>query len=305
MSRAVAVGFTLQPETAFLELTEALVAEQVELLEVAPETLWRVRRDCAPGTTPAFEPNEFFHAIHALGRRHQLPFVAHGVGWSPGTMPAQADEPRRAMWRQAIAFTHAAFGFGWYTDHLGATRLGGQQLTLPLPVPFSERHAATVAARMAELQQLVPTVGLENTVACFVLGAPLDEPAFLARALAAPGQYVLLDLHNLFTMAHNLGFDPQDWLQRLPLQRVLEIHVSGGRESDPAWLPGGAVMRLDSHDDGVPEPVWTLLEQVVPACTQLRAVVLERMEGTVTDDDVPRLRDELTRIHDVVCRIGR
>src|SRR5262249_15363585 len=143
---------------------------------------------------------------------------------------------------------------------------------------------------------VVPDVGLENTVAYFLLGDPLDEPAFLGRVLAAPRRHLLLDLHNVYTMALNFGFDPEAYLERLDLGRVIEIHLSGGSPSDPGWLPSGRVMRLDAHDGAVPEAVWRLFDRVAPRCRRLRGVTLERMEGTVTSRaDVVQVRSEIQR----------
>ena len=81
---------------------------------------------------------------------------------------------------------------------------------------------------------------------------------------------------------------------------MIEIHVSGGSESDPAWLRSGKSMRLDSHDGAVPEPVWDLLERALPLCSNLRGVTLERMEGTVEAEHVPLLEQELRRIRRTV-----
>jgi uncharacterized protein (UPF0276 family) len=81
---------------------------------------------------------------------------------------------------------------------------------------------------------------------------------------------------------------------------VIEIHVSGGLDSSPAWLASGATLRLDSHDASVPEAVWALLERYASRCRNLRGVTLERMEGTVADDDVPGLREEIRRIRGVL-----
>ena len=80
---------------------------------------------------------------------------------------------------------------------------------------------------------------------------------------------------------------------------VIEIHISGGADSDPRWL-GGKSLRLDSHDTAVPEPVWGLLQSVLPRCPKLRGVTLERMEGTVESTDVIGLQEELTRLREMV-----
>ena len=118
-----------------------------------------------------------------------------------------------------------------------------------------------------------------------VPGDPLAEPAFIQQALGKEG-WLVLDLHNVHTMAVNLGFEPEAYLARLDLDRVLELHISGGTYSEPGWLPSRRSLRLDSHDSTTPEPVWSLLESVWPRCKNLRGVTLERMEGTVGEADV-------------------
>jgi uncharacterized protein len=101
-------------------------------------------------------------------------------------------------------------------------------------------------------------------------------------------------------MAHNTGADAHEWLRRLDCSRVIEIHLSGGDHSDPRWLRSARSLRLDSHDHAVPEAVWQLFEQVLPRCTNLRGVTLERMEATVTAADVEPLHAELRRIREVL-----
>lgn len=294
-----AIGFTVQPEERYLELLGAVLREEPDYFEVVPETTWR-----PPGEVPASDAvaplaeNGFHAAFRALGRETGKRFVAHGVGWSPGSAVRDAAWDRQRLER--IQQDHAMFDFAWYTDHLGVTRVEGRDLTLPLPLPMTAAAARVVRGALRQLQSVVPDVGVENSVFYFHLGDPLDEPAFLAQALDAPGMHLLLDLHNVYTTARNAGFDPRDWVERLPLERVIEVHVSGGVDSDPAWLPEGRTMRLDSHDDAVPEDVWKLLEEVLPRCPNLRGVTVERMEGTVDEAQVPLLREELRRARRMV-----
>lgn len=281
------VGFTLQPEERFLELCAPLLQDDVDYLEVAPETTW------VADEAGAFRPNGYHARFLALAERLRKPFVAHGVGFSLGS--AIRDPERDARWLAAIARDHARFGFAWYTDHLGVTRLDGRELTLPLPLPHTDEAERATRAALDALARVVPDVGLENSAFPFFLDDPLDEPRFIATLLRAPRRYLLLDVHNLVTNAENAGFDARAYADRLPLERVIEVHVSGGSPSDPAWLPSGRVLRLDAHDSAVPERVWALAEELVPRCPNLRGLTLERMEGTVEQDDVPVLREELRR----------
>jgi hypothetical protein len=155
------------------------------------------------------------------------------------------------------------------------------------------------------MQRVVPDVGVENTAAHFLLGDALDEPGFLDAITREPRTHLLLDLHNVWAMAHNLEFDPYAYLARFPLHRVIEIHIAGGAWSDPRWLATGKSLRLDGHDDAVPDEVFALLDHVLPDCTSLRGITLERMEGSVTEADIPLLRDEIARIrHMFGNRVG-
>jgi uncharacterized protein (UPF0276 family) len=283
-----AVGFTLQPEQRYLELLARPIAEDCDYWEVAPETLWRPRGD------GELVPNGFHAQFAALKRSLGREVVAHGVAFSVGS--AAREPERRERWLARIRDDVATFDYRWYTDHLGVTRLAGRELTLPLPLPMRDDSAAIVSASLIELQSVVRDVGVENSVFYFHFGDPLDEPRFLRRCLAAPRTHLLLDLHNVFTTAQNCGFDAWDYIERLPLERVIEIHVSGGSDSEAGWLESGAVMRLDGHDNEVPGEVWRLLERTVPLCANLRGVTLERMEGTVEQRDVACLEEELRHV---------
>jgi len=288
---AVDVGFTLQPEAAFLDRLAPLLG-RVDYFEVAPETTWFAQ----PGAP--LIPNGFATRFLDLGLQHGSYFVAHGVGWSMSSNDP-SDEPRRNRWLERLALDQAQFEYRWYTDHLGATTLAGEAVTLPLPMPMTSAVAKTVATNLERLQQITPHVGVENTAQTFMLGDPLAEPAFLDRALAGRGHHLLLDLHNLVVTAANVGFEVEAWLDALDLSRVIEIHIAGGDESDPDWLPSRRVFRLDSHASAVPEPVWQLLEDIAPRCPNLRGITLERMEGTVGPADVAQLDGELSRLVDI------
>jgi uncharacterized protein (UPF0276 family) len=286
------VGLTLQPDELFLDLLDRVAREDADYYEVTPETLW------AESDT-GFVPNRFHARLRELVHETGKPVVGHGVGLSLGNVIDS--DPRRARHLEQLARDAATFRFAWLTEHLGASVLGGENTTLPLPMPMTGYGAGLVRARLRELQTLVPDVGIENTCHYFLPGDPLDEPHFISRVLDAPRTHLLLDLHNLFTMAQNFGFDPDAYLDALDLERVIELHVSGGAESPPGWLPDGSTLRLDSHDGAVPEPVWRMLEDVVPRCPQLSGVTLERMEGTVDAHTVPLLREELGRIRRVLA----
>jgi len=289
----IPVGFSLQPDVEFMGLLEGVLRESVDYYEVAPETLWRVDESGALG------PNGFHRRFAELGRENDKPFVAHGVGFSVGSS-GHADATRRKRWLERLALDQQTFHFQWYTDHLGASSFGDLAMTLPVAIPMTSYAAGNVRSALHGLQTVVSDGGVENSVLYFALGDPLGEPRFLSNILSEPRMHLLLDLHNVYTNAKNLGFDAEAYLARLDLSKVIEIHLSGGSPSDAAWLSTGEVMRLDAHDSAIPEEVWKLFEITAPLCSHLRGVTVERMEGTVTERDVPLLQDEVRRVQRVV-----
>jgi uncharacterized protein (UPF0276 family) len=283
----------LAPEVRWLELLAPAIAEDVDYYAVTPETLWAE----APGG--GLRPNGFHARFAALREATNRPFVAHSVGMSLGAIH-ESEARRRSAFLARMREDHAVFDFAWWTDHLGLVGAAGAFLALPVALPATQRAARVVREVLGQMRAIVPAVGVENSALYFSWSEPLAEPAFIDACLDDPGSHLLLDLHNLHTSAQNLGFDPDEWLARADLSRVIEIHLSGGSESPAEWLRSGHSLRLDSHDDSVPEPVWSLLERVLPRCPGLRGVTLERFEGTIDAPDVPLVREELARIREML-----
>lgn len=151
------IGLALHPSLAYLEQVAPLLARDVDILEVAPETTWYLAR------TGELRANRYHPEFLALGARHHLPFIAHGVGLSPGS--AQPG-PRRARWLARVADDQRHFNYLWYTDHLGASVLAGHDLALPLGLPMTATHAALVRDSLAAMQRIVPQSAGRRGAAC-------------------------------------------------------------------------------------------------------------------------------------------
>ena len=96
----------------------------------------------------------------------------------------------------------------------------------------AEASRAWCAGGSRRCSASVGDVGVENNVAYFLLGDALDEPRFLMDCVRARGCHLLLDLHNVYTMAHELRLRSRRLPARGSISRkVIEIHVSGGSES--------------------------------------------------------------------------
>lgn len=282
------LGISLHHGHGFVARNRRLVEEQAELFELTPETLWR------QGAEPGAGHAEMLALLRALRR----PVVGHGVLFSLGS----AEPPsRRQQWLKALQRDAQAFDFAWFSEHLGHCDGGGLHATLPLPLPPGDDTVATVAAALQQLRAVHPVVAFENNADYFALGEPLQQPPLFAAICERADAFMVLDLHNAFTTCRDLDVDLDRWLDALPWERVLELHLSGGSDSDPDWLPSRRVLRLDSHDGAVPEPVWRAFAGALQRAPNLRAVILEWMPEGMTDADAAQFAADFARARRQLC----
>ncbi len=98
--------------------------------------------------------------------------------------------------------------------------------------------------------------------------SPLE---YYARVLEEADAGMLLDVAHLAITQRALGRAPTDGLDDFPLERVVEVHVAGGRE----FSHGGRTFIDDDHGPTVLPETWEILARVVRGAPYLRAVVVE------------------------------
>ena len=69
-----------------------------------------------------------------------------------------------------------------------------------------------------------------------------------------------------------------DALSALPAERVIEVHVAGGDVEEGA----GGPIYVDAHDRSVREETWAMLDRMLPALPNLKALCFE-CEGVAED----------------------
>jgi uncharacterized protein (UPF0276 family) len=203
--------------------------------------------------------------------RARFPILSHGLMMSPGGVDP-FDEAYFAELRRYLARIGAPF----HSDHLSFSGASGRILHDLLPVPVTGASARHLAARAREARdRLEMPFALENVTHYLVAGVSgMDEAAFIGDVLEQADAGLLLDVNNIYVNAHNYGFDAADFLRRLPLGRVVEVHVAGHeRFEEDALL-------IDTHGAPVIDPVLELLTEAV-ARTGPVPVLLER------DHEVP------------------
>ena len=189
--------------------------------------------------------------------------VPHGLELSVGGDAREDDG-----YLDQVAKVVAALDAPWFSDHLCFSDAGGVRLGHFAPLPWTREAALRVAERARRAQDHVgrPLL-LENITYEFSLGGDLTEAQFIETVVDNAGCGLLLDVTNVHTNAVNHGFDAVAFLDAIPLERVVQLHVAGGRRVDGRLL--------DSHDSPVPEEVWELVDHVT-ARAPVRGILVER-----------------------------
>ncbi len=159
-----------------------------------------------------------------------------------------------------------------------------------------------VVAKIAAAWQTCATrypipILLENAPVYFdVPGSTMNQAEFVGEVCARCGTSLLLDLSHLFITAHHLQADPIDLMLAFPLDRVVEVHVSGV-DSEPCQDGG----MWDDHTVAAPQMVHEMLARLLPVAP-VRAVTLEY--NWSVNFPRPVLLDEIARVRSTVAAAG-
>lgn len=217
-----------------------------------------------------------------------FPVIPHGVGLSIGSADG-VDEAYLRQIREVSELTKSPF----YSEHLCQTRAPGINLGHLSPLWFTEEVLRTTIDGVHKVQDTLgkPLV-LENVTYMFSIPhADMPQAEFFNRLVDATGCGVLLDVTNIFINSLNNEVDSITFMEAMPLDRVVQVHLAGG-----LWT--GDVFS-DTHTYPVQEESWVLLEELLKR-TAIKGTLLER-DGNYPDafsdltDQVARARALMDR----------
>ncbi len=213
--------------------------------------------------------------------REKFPLVTHGVSLSIGSTDELSREYVGGM-KRFLDLINAP----WWSDHLCFSSVEGSYMHDLLPLPHSKEAVDHIAKRIKEAQNIVGRPFLLENIS-YYMNVPetvMTEWQFLSEVVEKADCGLLLDVNNVYVNSVNHNFDPYVYLDNIPLERVVQIHVAGHTLQDDVII--------DSHGNAVIEPVFALLEYVLKR-SSVKAVMLER------DQNYPEFEDllkELARI---------
>jgi uncharacterized protein len=207
-----------------------------------------------------------------------MPVIPHGVALSVGTdMPIDTDYLEKTA--AFVERTNAA----WFSDHLSFTKVPDIDIGQLTPLWFTEESLDIVCRNVNQIKAHTDTPFLlENITYYFPIPfSEMTEAEFITRVLERTDCGMLLDVNNVHINSINLGYDPHEFLKSLPLERVVQLHIAGGRR-----MFG---MLVDTHGAALHPEVWELLDFVV-ANAPVKGIILER------DHDFPDFQEIVTTL---------
>jgi uncharacterized protein len=280
------LGVGLEYQEALRDFIDA-ESDAFDFVEVIPDLLWR---DSGRGAQPRYrnvpEATDFIERVAS-----RKPLLCHSIGLSIGS----ADHFETEHVAQ-IRWWWERFRFPWHSDHLAYQRVDLDdrpvQAGITMPLALDEETLELLVPRIRHVMDEIPVPFLlENNVYFFELPeADLDEPEFLNELARRSGCGLLLDVHNLYVNSRNHGIDAEDWLRRIDLSNVVEIHVAGGMEV------GG--FYVDAHSGRAPETVWRLLRDVLAGAPNVGAIVFELLGSWYETVGPDGLREELGQLRE-------
>jgi len=184
--------------------------------------------------------------------RERYPMVLHGVSLSIGS--TQTLDRNYLAQLKALA---ARVEPHWISDHLCWTGIAGRNMHDLLPLPYTEEALSNVVERVRVVQDVLGRRLLLENVSSYVTyrDSQVTEWEFLREIAQRADCLLLLDVNNIYVSSVNHEFNPLDYLNAIPVDRVQQIHLAG-HENHGDYL-------IDTHDHPVPDPVWELYDAAV------------------------------------------
>lgn len=240
-------------------------------------------------------PDWFHDLLTAYSNEGRL--IGHGVFFS---LFSGRLLPEQAAWLQRLKQLTRQYRFDHITEHFGFMTGSDFHKGAPMSVPYTAGTVAIGRDRLQRIQDAAQCpVGLENLAFAYSLDEVKRQGEFLEQLIEPVNGFIILDLHNVYCQLHNFNIPFEVLIQAYPLDRVREIHISGG-SWETAVTDQSRSIRRDTHDGTVPESVFVLLEQTLPLCPQLKYVVMEQLgTGLQTEASKIGFRKDFQRMKEL------
>ncbi|MBB63862.1 MAG: hypothetical protein CMO81_02240 [Waddliaceae bacterium] len=177
------------------------------------------------------------------------PITCHGLSLSLGS-PDPLDWDFLKQIKQFLK----EYSIEIYSEHLSFNSCDNAHLYELFPLPFCDEAIKHVAERIRQVQDFLERkIAIENISYYTVIEPQMDEASFIRSIAEEADCQLLLDVNNVYVNAFNHQYNPYDFIEALPLERVAIMHMAGHKQKSEHLI-------IDTHGEAIIDPVFELLD---------------------------------------------
>ena len=210
--------------------------------------------------------------------KERYPIVMHGVSLSLGST-----DPVDMNYLTQLKSLADRVDAKWISDHLCWTGVQKTNMHDLLPLPYTEEAIQHCTNKIRQIQDFLGRQILVENVSSYLTysHSAMTEWDFLTEIAKRADCLILLDINNIYVSAFNHGFDPQTYLEGIPVDRVQQFHLAGHTNN------GDHI--IDTHEAPIIDPVYHLYAKALDRFGQV-STMIER------DDHIPPLAELLKEL---------
>lgn len=222
--------------------------------------------------------------------RELVPISLHGVALSVGSQRSG-----RKDYISRLKNLMDAIQPWIVSDHFCFTGLAHTNSFDLLPLPLTHEAIQEITNNIDWVQNTLGRRVYFENISSYIgfKDSEMAEVDFINEIVARTGCGLLLDVNNVYVSSRNFGWDAWDYIERLNMSAVGEIHLAGHSQVDD--------FLFDTHDHPVCQNVWSLYQKTV----QLAGAIPTLIEWDEALPTFDRLMEERAAAQAILRRSRR
>ncbi len=285
MSNIPQLGIGIVYHSGIDEIIENNI-DLIDIIELEPQTIWY---------KGSIRDNDFKYdtAIVERLKSFSKPLIFHGVGFPVGgTIPP---DPIQIPLLKELMNELKPY---WMSEHLSFNTVVDREdkifnTNLLLP-PRQTKNGIFYAVRsISSMKNDIEIPFAFETGVNYLKPFPdeLPDGEFIKQIAEDADCFILLDLHNIYTNELNGRQSAEKFLDQIPLERVIEIHIAGGFFHKGYYL--------DAHSGLSSDALLELTEETVCRCPNLKALIFEMLPEYSTTISMNEIRQQFNTMRKI------
>jgi uncharacterized protein (UPF0276 family) len=215
------------------------------------------------------------HYLDATGAKREelkllkehFPLIPHGLNLSLGSAEG-IDEKYLEKFAALIEETAPA----WFSEHICFTKSGGVDIGHLAPLAFTRESLEVLKRNIRRVKEFIKTPLILENITYMVRfpSAEMGEADFIAELVEETDCGLLLDVTNLYINSVNHDYDWRGFLEKMPLERVVQLHFVGSHRHGN--------LLIDGHAHPTEDEIWNVFREVCVK-SNVKGAILERDEN--------------------------